>query len=412
MKKSNHEIIISGIGITSSIGQGKKDFFFNLVKGCSRFDVMRRNGRQAKNKEFSTQFIGAEIDKLDIKSEILQKFTRRLTFSGQVLMATLEEAWNEANLDSVDRERIGLVIGGSNFQQRDLMLVREKFREMPFYINPSYGMMFMDSDICGICTEHFGIKGMAYTVGGASASGQLAAITATNLVKSGEVDICIAVGSMMDLSYWELLALQSLGAMAADNIFESPINVSRPFDKNTAGFAYGESCGAIVIEKAGSHKRESIKNYAHVLGTGLVMDANSNPNSNALGETRAIEKALFQAQINPSEIDYVNPHGSGSRLGDKVELQALAAVGLRHSKINTTKSIVGHGLSAAGIVELIVTILQGSFSTLHPCLNLINPIDDGFNWSITEEEYHIKYALNLSHGFGGINTAICLSCNS
>jgi malonyl-ACP decarboxylase len=411
MKNARHEIIISGIGITSSIGQGKQNFFSNLISGNTRFDVMQRQGRQVQSKDFATRFIGAEIDKVDINDEILQTFARRMTFSGQVMMATIEEAWRDANLDNVDPARIGLIIGGSNFQQRDSMLIREKFQEKPFFINPSYGMMFMDSDICGICTEYFGIKGLAHTVGGASASGQLAAITAANLVKSGEVDICIAVGSMMDLSYWELLALQSLGAMVADDAFELPINASRPFDKNTAGFAYGESCGAVVIEKADNHKRESTKNYAHIIGMGVVMDANSNPDSSPQGEMRVIEKALVQAQINPSEIDYVNPHGSGSRLGDKVELQALNAVGLHHSKLNTTKSIVGHGLTSAGIVELVATVLQGSFRKLHPCLNLHNPIDDGFNWVINEEDFHINYALNLSHGFGGINTAICLSCN-
>lgn len=411
------EIIVSGVGITSAIGQGKSAFISALLEGRHNFDVMKRPGRQAplrqseasENKVNPTAFLGAEIDSLQIPDSISKKQLRTASFSTKVALATLQEAWVDANLDEVESTRIGLIVGGSNFQQRELVLTQEKHQNRSQFVQPTYGMAFLDSDLCGLCTEFFKIKGFAFTVGGASASGQLAVINAIKAVQSGHVDVCIALGALMDLSYWECQSLRSLGAMGSNRYASEPELACRPFDKNRDGFIFGESCGAVVIQKSDLAKRGGVKPYACLKGWSIGMDGNRNPNPSLEGEIGVIKSAIRQSGLNENQIDYINPHGTGSKIGDEIELKAISQCGLNHSFINTTKSITGHGLSAAGIVELIATILQMKSGSLHPSRNLDNPMKSDYNWVRQKMISHsIQNALNISIGFGGINTAVVL----
>src|SRR5262249_35323148 len=161
-------------------------------------------------------------------------------------------AWNEARLADVDPRRIGLIVGGSNVQQRELTQLYEAHRESSAFLRPTYALSFMDSDLCGFCTAHFGIRGLAHTVGGASASGQLAIIEAAKAVLTNQVDVCIAVGALMDLSHWECRGLRAIGAMGSDRYADAPALACRPFDRDRDGFIFGESCGAVVIESSES----------------------------------------------------------------------------------------------------------------------------------------------------------------
>lgn len=398
------ELLITGLGVTSAVGQGKSAFTEALLQGRQVFGVMQRPGRQK-----GTAFLGAEISSLFWPDRLSKRFARTASFSGQVALTTLQEAWDEAKLDAVDPNRIGLVIGGSNLGQRELIQTYETYADRLSYLKPTYGISFMDSDLCGLCTEHFGIKGFAYTVGGASASGHVAIIQAAQAVLTGTVDICIAIGALMDLSYLECQALRALGAMGTDRNAHEPAKACRPFDKERDGFIYGEACGAVVIERATTVTQRQITPYAVIGGWAIGMDGNRNPNPSFDGEVQVIQRVLAAAGLSAWEIDYINPHGTGSKVGDEIELQALRACQLSHTYINTTKSITGHGLSAAGSVEVIATLLQMQASQLHPSLNLDDPLDPSFNWVLSQPIPHvIAHALNLSIGFGGINTAICL----
>ncbi|MCW8876731.1 MAG: beta-ketoacyl synthase N-terminal-like domain-containing protein [Kangiellaceae bacterium] len=418
MKNCNQgEIIVSGVGVTSSIGQGKSAFTAGLLDGGQKFGVMQRPGRQKpdslerKNddEDQSNLFLGAEISDFKIPEEIPRNILRTASYSAQVALATLDEAWREAKLTEFDPRRIGLIVGGSNFQQRELIQTYESFREKIHFVRPTYAMNFMDSDLCGICTDVFGIQGFAFTQGGASASGQLAILQAIQAVQSGQVDVCIAMGALMDISYWECQGFRSLGAMGSNRFSGEPDKACRPFDQNRDGFIYGESCGVVVIEKGGGEIRNGITPYARLSGWAVGMDGNRNPNPSFEGEVNVIQKALVQANLQPGEIDYVNPHGTGSLIGDETELEALHHCKLNHAYINSTKSIVGHGLTAAGTVECIATLLQMRKEQLHPSLNLQEPINRSFNWVYQKAINHkISRALNLSMGFGGTNTAICL----
>jgi malonyl-ACP decarboxylase len=141
----------------------------------------------------------------------------------------------------------------------------------------------------------------------------------------------------------------------------------------------------------------------------MHMDGNRGPLSSLEGEAEVIADALRHAALPPERIDYVNPHGSGSRQGDAIELGALKSSGLTRARINTTKSITGHAMSAAGVVGLVATLIQMDRGALHPSLNLGDPIDTSFRWvGASAEVQHIENALVLAYGFGGINTAVCL----
>lgn len=399
-----HELAITGIGVTSAIGQGKASFGSALFSGRTNFRVMARPYRQK-----GSHFLGAEIDTLACPDRVRPNVFSAVSLSAQAALAAVAEAWGDAKLDDVDPARIGLVIGGSNVQQRDLVATVEKYAERMAFVRPSYALSFMDTDICGLCTEEFGIKGLALTVGGASASGHVAVSQAMQAVLSGQVDVCIAVGALMDLSYLECQAFRSLGAMGSDRFAQNPELACRPYDKSRDGFIFGECCGVTVVERAEGWSRSGVTPYARVSPCAVAMDANRRPNPSLEGEVRAIEAALQYARVSPKDIDYVNPHGSGSTAGDEVELQAIRTSGLSHAYLNATKSLTGHGLSAAGIVEVIATLLQMQSARLHGSANLDEPIDPSLNWvPAAGREQAIKCALNISIGFGGLNTALCI----
>jgi malonyl-ACP decarboxylase len=299
-------------------------------------------------------------------------------------------------------------VGGSNLQQRELMLLQDRYRARPDYLRPSYALAFMDTDLCGFCTMHFGIRGPACTIGGASASGQLAIAQAAQVVQSGQADVCIAIGALMDLSHWECQSFRSIGAMGSDRFATQPELACRPFDKDRDGFIYGECCAAVVIESAALRPTSGLRPYAWLRGWGIASDANRNPDPSLEGETRAIMIALQSGGLSAGQIDYVNPHGTGSMIGDTTELQALKACGLESAYLNATKSLVGHGLTAAGAVEVAATLLQMRASRLHPTRNLDDPIDTDMNWVRGSAiDHRMQHALTLSFGFGGINTALC-----
>jgi malonyl-ACP decarboxylase len=247
-------------------------------------------------------------------------------------------------------------------------------------------------------------------VGGASASGLLAIIQAAQAVVSGQVDVCLAVGPLMDISHWEIQAFRNIGAMGSDKFSAEPAMAARPFDASHDGFIFGENCGVVVIERMSTALTRDCFPYARLTGWGMAVDGNRQPNPSLAGEISVIQSALKRADLSAKDIDYVNPHGTGSLIGDATELSALRHCQLNNARINATKSLIGHGLTAAGMVEVIATLLQMKAGQLHPTRNLVEPIDESFEWVRNQaEKCDIRNALKLSMGFGGINTAICLS---
>ncbi|MFE9722749.1 beta-ketoacyl synthase N-terminal-like domain-containing protein [Streptomyces sp. NPDC005794] len=402
------DVVVTGLGVTTAVGQGKDDFVAALLDGRHAFGFMQRPGRvpPASSADGAAVFLGAEMGEPSLPGSIAARTVRTASLSAKAALTTLDEAWHEAGLDDADPSRIGLVIGGSNVQQRELTLLHARHADRPEFLRPTYGMGFMDSDLCGFCTEQFPIRGFAHTLGGASASGLLAVLQAVRAVQSGQVDVCIALGALMDLSYWECLAFQAMGAMGSHRWADDPAAACRPFDRNHDGFIFGEACAAVVVERVDGRRHPTP--YARFLGGGTAMDGTRNPHPSLEGEVAVVEAALREAGMSASAIDYVNPHGTGSPTGDAVELQALARCGLTEARINATKSITGHGLAAAGAVEIVATLLQMKEQKLHPTRNLVDPLDERFPWVREKaEDCAFRTAVSLSMGFGGISSAIC-----
>lgn len=399
------DLVISALGVTSAIGRGKDPFSQALLSGQSNFGVMSREGRQ----HAKSQFIGAEIPDFAHAASLNERLLRTVGFSTQMALNTLAELFEEAKLQDRDPERIGLIVGGSNFNQRELSLQHDKYRDRVRFLRPFYGLSFLDSDLVGACTQTFDIRGLAHTIGSASASGLTAIIEAAEAVCSGRLDRCIALGALMDLSYWECAGFRAMGAMGSDRFADQPHLASRPCDRDRDGFIFGEACAAVLIESSEAAKARACTPYAHLLGWATHLDANREPNPSFAGECRVIQDTLKAADLDASDIDYINPHLSGSIIGDQTELEALTHCGLQHAHINTTKSITGHALSAAGTLEVVATCLQLRQQQLHPCLNLENPIATDFNWvPANAPKAKINTALKLSMGFGGINSALCM----
>lgn len=402
------KIEITGMGIITSIGQTIADFQSALLAGKTQFSYLKRPGRKG-----SKSFIGAELPDINAQSKIPEYsgLLRSASWSTQIATMAVSEAWQDAQLSSYqfNPERIGIIVGGSNFQQRYQQQIWERYQSRPQFLRPTYGITLWDTDLMGLLSECFQIQGEGYSVGGASASGAISIIHAARQIQMGITDISIAVAPLFDISQWECQGLINLGAMGSERFSTNPNLACRPFDKDHDGFIYGEGCGVVVLEKAAHAQQRGVTSYGELIGWSHILDGERGPKPSQKGEERAINAALTMAKLQPEQIDYVNTHGTSSPMGDKTEVAALKCVGLSHCLINATKSLTGHCVTAAGIVEFIATLLQMKAGFCHPTHNLLNPVDITLNWvKQTAVEAQINYAISNSFAFGGINAALVI----
>lgn len=401
-------LAITGLGIILPTATGIQAFEEALVAGRARFDYLKRPGREGRQR-----FIGSEIDEMEFESVIAGKagLLRTASFSSQVAAATVTQAWSDAGLDSrrIAPERVSLIVGGSNFQQRHQQQTMQRYQSAPQLVRPTYALSFWDTDMVGVLSECFHVCGEGYSVGGASAGGAVALIHAARQLQMGLADVSIAVGPLFDISFWECQALTNLGAMGGSRFADQPALACRPFDAQHDGFIFGEGCAAIVLERTDHARQDGAKAYGRLCGWSMVLDGLRHPKPNAGGQLQAMRAALKMAEMEPGQIDYVNPHGTGSPLGDSTELDALKAAGLSHCWINATKSLTGHCLTASGAIEVVATLLQLRAGFCHPTRNLRQPIDSSFRWvkeSVVEAD--LRYAVSNSFAFGGVNTSLVL----
>lgn len=287
--------------------------------------------------------------------------------------------------------------------------MQEKHRASPGYISPAYGLSFQDTDIAAFCAQTFGIRAGVLALHAASASGLVALIEAAQAIAQGRYRRCLVIGGLQDISHWEAQALTNMGAMAVLAPEQQPMSLYRPFDRARRGFVYGEGCAALVLERADACA-EGVEPLARLAGWAVLTDGSRSPAASQAAEIAVMKRALAMAGLHAAQIDYVNPHGSGSLQGDEVELNALRQAGLHNAYLNSTKSIIGHTLTACAAVETVATLLQMRASLLHPSRNLSAPLAPDFNWvGQRPVQARIGHALKLSYGFGGINAALCLA---
>ncbi|MFC3051549.1 beta-ketoacyl synthase N-terminal-like domain-containing protein [Kordiimonas pumila] len=401
--KDKSPLAVIGIGVACGAGFGKEAFSDALYTAPNLFSYLSREGRETQ--EGHSPFIGVEIPEIQ-KTHLPARLERTLSLSARVAVSVVQEAWLEAGLDKYDPERIGVVVGGTALMAREQELAIAAYQDRTSFIPPRMGHIFLDTEIAAVLASTFPIRGVCETTNAASASGAAAILQAMRAIQEDRVDVCIAVGALQDISLMNLYTMRSMGAMGGASNTDCPEKACRPMSQNSDGFIYGESCAALVIERCnGTHSP-----YGFIAGGAAVPDGSRGPEPDSMGQQKAAQIALKQAGLTNKDIDYVNGHATGTPLGDKTEASTYQALGLDHAWINTTKSLIGHSLSAAGAIETAAVFLQMKYGKLHPCRNLDQPVDPGLKFTSTVPEQHaIKNALKFSFGFGGINTALVLT---
>lgn len=413
----NNEAVVTGVGVVTSVGAGVEAFTDALRDGRSGITFSREDGLgvAGRLRDFSFE---RNIDTLALPEAMHTRALRagrRAPLSAQVGLVVALEAWRLAFSGADDApvaDRVNLIVAGNNVNQGYQRGVMEKFGIDPDYVPASYALHFMDTDQVGLLSEVIGIRGEGFTVGGASASGNVGLIQGWRQIVRGECDVCVVVGAMADLSPVELAAFGNTGALGGTRSTKEPEKASRPFDADRGGFIFGQGGACVILESTRHAKERGAASWGRIVGGASCLDGNRSSDPSADGEAKAMRLALTAAGRSPEEVDYVNAHGTGSRLGDEVEVQALKSVfGPRIAEIaiNSTKGLVGHCLFSAGVVEAVATLIQMREGFVHANANLENPLDQECGFiRLTAALRRCDLAISNAFGFGGINTSIVI----
>ncbi|MFI1285106.1 beta-ketoacyl synthase N-terminal-like domain-containing protein [Streptomyces sp. NPDC020858] len=308
-------------------------------------------------------------------------------------------------------EETALLVAGSNLALAHQAATVLGHHSSPGRLRASYALTHLDVDVVGTVSEVTGVRGEGWTVGGASASGTIALIQGARMVASGWARRVLVVAPAAELSPVEAEAFRRTGAMAHEALRGTPERMCRPFDRDRQGFVRGEAAAAVVLESAAVARSRGTEVLAEIAGHGQRLDARRGTEPDARGQAAAMRAALRSAGLTAEDVDYVNAHGTGSVLGDEVEAASLREVfGERQSlRINSTKPLTGHCLSAAGLVEAVAVIGQLRAGHTHPNPNLDQPLDPGLPLVGTRAERHpMRTALSNSFAFGGVNASVVL----
>ena len=413
------KVSITGMGVVNSVAKDVPEFTDALRKGIHGFSKVENEKSViqvgAYLKDFSmVEYIKKYSEYMPDIAIKAKKYSRKASLSVETSIASCMQAWEDAklNLNPVPSERIGIVIGGSNISQDMNFKMSEKYKMTPEYVSPSYALQFMDTNQLGIISDIFGIQGEGYTVGGASASGNVAIINGYRLIKMGIVDVCIVVGALAELSPVEFQAFKNLGVIGGERYKENPEKAACPFDKNHSGFIYGQGAACIILENEKSVKARGANTIAELLAGTIVLDGNHLSDARVSGEVKSMEQAIKDAGIEKKEIDYINAHGTSTPLGDQVEMEAIEKVfenELDNIKVNSTKGLIGHCLYSVGVIEAVATIIQQREGFLHGNRNLNKTSVCNIDFCGKDSTAYVsQYAMSNSFGFAGINTSIVI----
>jgi 3-oxoacyl-(acyl-carrier-protein) synthase len=311
----------------------------------------------------------------------------------------------------VRAERFGHVLAGHNVNSNYVYEGHKVFLEEPEFIDPLYGVVSEDTDVLSVISELLGLKGPSFTVGGACASGNLGLMAGLDLLRSGRVDAVLVTGASNDLDPPSLHSWVIIEALSFRSFNDEPARASRPFDALREGFVPSQGSAAVVLETMASARARGARVRAEILGASAASDATRLTKPDLGGQARAMRGALQDARVAPEDVDYVNAHATSTPLGDAVEVAALKEVLGSHAgrvPVNATKSMLGHCLSAAGLVELVATVLQMERGVLHPTINQEkkDPELDLDFVPNQAREARVRVAISNGFGFGGLNSCV------
>ncbi len=406
-------VVVTGLGALTPLGLSVPEFWNGLIKGVSgAAPITYFDAEKAK-----TQF-ACELKNFDGSAYFDRKEIRKYDPFSQYGIIASEEAVKDcgANFDTLNKDRIGVIwasgIGGiHSFQQevKDFFRGDGSFRFSPFFIPK------MIADICaGHISMKYDLRGPNFATVSACASSANAIADAALYIKVGKADMMVCGGSEASIVESSLGGFSSMTALSTRN--DDPQTASRPFDKDRDGFVLGEGAGAIVLEELEHALARGAKIYAEVMGSGLTADAYhmtaSHPEGR--GAMMAMKLALEEGNLELNSVDHINTHGTSTPVGDISEPKAIVNLFGEHAKtinINSTKSMTGHLLGAAGAVEFIATVLTIVNGIVPPTINHFtdDPEIPELNFTFNKaQEREVNVALTNTFGFGGHNASIAL----
>ncbi|SDG81107.1 beta-ketoacyl-ACP synthase II [Winogradskyella thalassocola] len=405
-------VVVTGLGALTPIGNTKDEYWEALISGKSGAAPVTHFDPE----KFKTKF-ACEIKNFEVTDFIDRKLAKRMDKFSQYAMVASDEAIvdSKLDLDAVNKLRVGVIwgagIGGlETFQEEVLNFAAGDGtpRFNPFFIPK------MIADIApGNISIKYGFMGPNYTTVSACASSANSMIDALNTIRLGTCDVIITGGSEAAVTIAGMGGFNAMHAMSTRN--DDPQTASRPFDANRDGFVLGEGAGAIILEEYEHAKARGAKIYAEVVGGGLSSDAYhmTAPHPDGIGVVAVMKNCLENAGLNPEDVDHINTHGTSTPLGDVAELKAISEVFGSHAKninINSTKSMTGHLLGAAGAIESIASILAMEYGIVPPTINhetVDENIDPELNLTLNKaQKRDIKVAMSNTFGFGGHNACV------
>ncbi|GLU43350.1 beta-ketoacyl-ACP synthase II [Allomuricauda sp. NBRC 101325] len=405
-------VVVTGMGALTPIGNNLEAYWEGLrtgKSGCAPITYF-------DTEKFKTKF-ACELKGYDPNDFFDRKEVRKLDRFAQYALVSSDEAIADSgiDLDVVDKFRVGVVwgagIGGLETFQNEVIGYAQGDgtpRFNPFFIPK----MIADIAPGNISIKH-GFMGPNYTTVSACASSANAMIDALNYIRLGHCDVIVTGGSEAAVTIAGMGGFNAMHALSTRN--ESPETASRPFDATRDGFVLGEGAGALILEEYEHAKARGAKIYAEVLGGGLSSDAYhmTAPHPEGIGVVKVMENCLQNAGLKPEDVDAINTHGTSTPLGDVAELKAISKVFGDHASninINSTKSMTGHLLGAAGAIEAIASILAMEHSLVPPTINhsvVDENIDPSLNLTLnTAQKREVKVAMSNTFGFGGHNACV------
>jgi 3-oxoacyl-[acyl-carrier-protein] synthase II len=410
---SKRRVVITGLGLLTSLGTDAKALWDSLCRGVSGV----RRIRKFDPSEFSTR-IASEIVGFEPARWMEGKEAGRLDVFAQFGVACTAMALEDASLDlqKMDLDRVGVIlgsgIGGLNvFEEQHKRILEKGYQKCSAFFIPK---MMMNA-VTGNISIHFGMRGPNYAVASACASGCQALGLAFRTIQYGDADMVLTGGTEATVTPLGLAGFCALKALSTRN--DDPERASRPFDRERDGFVVGEGCGVLVFEDLDHAQSRNARILAEVVGFGSTGDAYhlTAPDPDGSGAAKAMVAAMKDAGCRPEDVSYINAHGTSTPFNDAVETRAIKrAFGealARKIPISSTKSMVGHMLGASGAVELAVTALSVHHDRAHPTANLENPDPDCDLDYIpgAARDIPMKVALSNSFGFGGHNAVIAVA---
>ena len=405
-------VVVTGLGALTPIGNTKDEYWDGLVSGKSGAAPIT----YFDTEQFKTKF-ACELKNFNATDFLDRKEARKMDKFAQYAMVASDEAIADAklNLDEINKLRVGVIwgagIGGLETFQNEVLN----------YANgngtPRFNPFFIPKMIADIAPGNISIKhgfmGPNYTTVSACASSANSMIDALNYIRLGHCDVVVTGGSEAAVTIAGMGGFNAMHALSTRN--DSPETASRPFDATRDGFVLGEGAGAIILEEYEHAKARGAKIYAEVIGGGLSSDAHhmTAPHPEGIGVMAVMRNCLENAGISPDEVDHINTHGTSTPLGDVAELKAISEVFGDHAKnisINSTKSMTGHLLGAAGAIEAIASILAIEHGVVPPTINhsvVDENIDSSLNLILNKAQHRdVKVAMSNTFGFGGHNACV------